>query len=141
MLRGVVETTAAQTEEEDGDQLPGQMSNRSMTGNAASSQSPVIGREGRGRLPRRNQLHGPEPDLPAPEAIAAVAQAVGRYGGSGLARLRVPAEELAQLPVIAEGVHVPDGGEEDRLSHVAHEGKLASTARCSAGQLWSAAII
>src|SRR5258708_26531752 len=112
MLRGVVETTAAQTEEEDGDQLPGQMSNRSMTGNAASSQSPVIVREGRGRLPRRNQLHGPEPDLPAPEAIAAFAQAGGRYGGSALARLRVPAEVPAQLPVIPEAVHVPGRAEQ-----------------------------
>ena len=123
MLCGVVVPTAAQTEEEDGNQLSGQVSDGSVAGNAASSQSLVIGREGRGRLPRRDQLHGPEPDLAAPETVAAVAEAMLRDGRPGFARFRVPAQQLPELPVVAKGVHITDRGEQDRLAHVAHEGK------------------
>jgi hypothetical protein len=54
VLRGVIGATTAQTEEEDGNQLAGQVSDGSVAGNTASSQSLVVGSEWRGQLPPRD---------------------------------------------------------------------------------------
>lgn len=57
MLQRVVRLAAPKTEEKHGDQFPGQVTDRGVSGHAALAQTLVIGGKGSGLLSRRDQLH------------------------------------------------------------------------------------
>src|ERR1700726_3157810 len=111
----VVRCPAAQAVEEHGDQLAGQMAHGHRARHAAFPQGPVVIAEGGVATHGREQIPAPEPELAPSETVAAPAQAVPGDAAAGLAGFRVPAEQLAQLAVVAEAGDVADAGEQDRL--------------------------
>jgi len=66
----VVWLATAKTEEEDGNEFPGQVADRGVAGHAALSQALLVGGKWGGLLSRHDELHGPEPNLAAAKAIA-----------------------------------------------------------------------
>ena len=91
MQQWVVWLATAKTEEEDGNEFPGQVADRGVAGHAALSQALLVGGKWGGLLSRHDELHGPEPNLAAAKAIAAVAELVFGQAGARLPSLEIPA--------------------------------------------------
>ena len=93
----------AQAEEEHADELAGDVAGGHLPGYPSAPQPLVIGSEGCRMAVGLDERHDPQPDFTPGKAIALLTETVAEDAGTGLGRLLIPAEMLAELTDGLEG--------------------------------------
>lgn len=101
MTERVVELTAPQAEEEDCDQLAGEVTDGHVAGHAAVAESLVVGAEWGWLVLRGQEMKSPEPNLAAGHPVARAPEVMLGDAGAGLPCLRVPAQDIGWLVIDA----------------------------------------